>query len=116
MTESQLKFSGAFTILDTEKDEKFDVAVQVLYAEDHHIIVIYDFNEDKMKLAYPVITGVIKEFELDQNTTAAMGCSCPLISSGESEPEDNISWGIVFHWVNGEATILDVQRFDKEEA
>ena len=115
MNDAIMKFSGVFHLHDTEEDKQYPVPVQVLYSEDHHVIVIYRFSEDRLEWIEPVITGVITSFELDPNTTVAMACSCELLGPEEVEPEDGISWGIVFTWEEGRAVTSEVRRFEETE-
>lgn len=112
MNDAIMKFSGVFHLHDTEKDIQYPISVQVLYSDDHHVIVIYRFSEEKLEWIEPVITGVITSFELDPNTTVAMACSCDLLGPDEVEPEDGVSWGIVFSWDGKKAIIDEVRRFE----
>lgn len=112
MSESVIKFSGIFHLQNTENGDQYPVPVQVLFSEDHHVIVIYEFKEENLEWLEPVITGVITNFELDKNSTVAMACSCDLLGPEEVEPEDGTSWGIVFEWSENKATIIEVRKFE----
>lgn len=113
--ESLLKFSGVFTLQDTEKDESHPIQVQVLFSDGHHVIVIYQFSDDKLEWLQALITGVIENFQLDPNTTVAMACSCEILGSGEVEPENGVSWGITFSWEDNKAVIGEVRKFESEK-
>lgn len=119
MSEAKLKFSGSFTLEDTESKSKYSIPSQVLFQDDHHVIVIYGY---KTVVQPPwiaaIITGIITHFGLDHNTTVAIATDGSILKSGEAEAPNTKVYPIEFRWVRGSAIVKDIEEYkdDSTEA
>lgn len=109
MANGIVKFSGTFTLQDMESDpvKEYSIPSQVLYENDHHVIVVYEFK----KLVQPpwleaIVTGIISHFGLDPNSTVALATECHLLAPGEEEPEGFSIYPIEYKWIDGQAKII----------
>lgn len=116
MDDAVIKFSGWFTLRAVDLSGEWKVPTQILYKQDHHIIVIYDYKNTVMPAWLDaIITGVITYYNLDTEKTVAMACTCDILGPDEKEPEDNVVHEIIFTWADDIATVKSIKELNNED-
>ena len=112
MDEARLKFSGTFTLEDTEAKQKYSIPAQIVYQNEHHVIIIYEFgNLVQPPWVDAILTGIIAHFDLDVNNTRAIASNCHILAPDEEEPEGAKVFPIHYRWVNGRALVNEIEEY-----
>ena len=117
MDKPRLKFSGTFTLEDTEAKKSYSIPIQVMYQDDHHVIVIYGYKTTvQPPWIASIITGVITHFELDHNLTVAIATDSPILGPDEPEQPGWKAYPIEYKWVQGAAIIRKIEEYTDDNS
>lgn len=110
-----LKFSGIFTLEDTENKLQHNIPIQIVYRNDQHIVIIYEYRRTvQPDWLEAILTGVVTHFNLNPHSTGSVAFTCDMLESEQEEPEDNTVYTINFGWVNNVSKVIEVRESKNE--